>query len=311
MIDVSRVDGFRRDVVKGLSSRRKTLPPKWFYDVEGSRLFEAITRLPEYYPTRQETALLARVAPDWAGRFGPGAVLLELGSGASEKTRLLLDAAPDLSAYAPLDISISALEEAAGRIRVDYPSLKVSPIIGDFERLPGLPTEAGQGRWVGFFPGSTIGNLTSCAAIDLLREARLALGPDALFILGVDLNKAEDLLVAAYDDAQGVTAAFNRNLLSRCNRELGMDFQPDAFTHVACWNAEASRMEMHLRATRSMAVRLDDQVFRFAEGETIHTECSRKFDETSVRAMVQAAGWRLEAFDISEAPAVALALLKA
>ncbi|MGH7026922.1 ergothioneine biosynthesis protein EgtB [Brevundimonas sp.] len=302
-------DAFHQDMIDGLSRRSKALPPKWFYDAEGSRLFEAITRLPEYYPTRQEAALLRRIAPEWAARFGAGAVLVELGSGASEKTRIVLDAAPDLAAYAPIDISPTALNEAAERIRADYPGLKVLPVVGDFEHLAPPPVEAGPGRRIGFFPGSTIGNLTPEAATALLRSARAVLGEDALFILGVDLVKAPDILIAAYDDAQGVTAAFNRNLLIRANRELGMDFDPGAYEHLALWNAEHSRMEMHLKATRPMTVHLGKLAFRFNEGETVHTESSRKYDEASVRALAEAAGWRLEAFEVGPDPAVALALL--
>ena len=304
-------DAFRQDMIEGLSRRVKALPPTWFYDAEGSRLFEEITRLPEYYPTRQEAALLRRVAPEWAERFGPGAVLVELGSGASEKTRIVLDAAPDLAAYVPIDISPSALNEAAARIRAAYPGLKVLPVVGDFEHLAPPPAEAGPGRRIGFFPGSTIGNLTPEAAVALLRSARQVLGEGSQFILGVDLVKSPEVLVAAYDDAQGVTAAFNRNLLVRANRDLGMDFEPEAFEHLALWNAEHSRMEMHLRATRPMTVHLGKLAFRFAAGEAIHTESSRKYDEASVKALAQAAGWGLEAFAIGEDPAVALALLVA
>jgi len=304
-------DAFRQDMIDGLSRRVKALPPKWFYDAEGSRLFEEITRLPEYYPTRQEAALLRRVAPEWAERFGPDAVLVELGSGASEKTRIVLDAARDLAAYVPIDISPTALNEAAERIGADYPGLRVLPVVGDFEHLAPPPVEAGQGRRIGFFPGSTIGNLMPEAAVALLRSARQVLGEGSLFILGVDLVKSPEILVAAYDDAQGVTAAFNRNLLVRANRDLGMDFEPEAFDHVALWNAEHSRMEMHLRAARPMTVRLGKLAFRFGEGETIHTESSRKYDEASVRALASAGGWRLEAFEVSASPAVALALLAA
>lgn len=302
-------DAFRQDMIDGLSRRSKALPPKWFYDAEGSRLFEEITRLPEYYPTRQEAALLRRVAPEWADRFGPEAVLVELGSGASEKTRIVLDAAQGLAAYVPIDISPTALNEAAERIRADYPGLRVLPVVGDFEHLAAPPADAGPGRRIGFFPGSTIGNLTSEAATALLRSARAVLGDDALFILGVDLVKSPEVLVAAYDDAQGVTAAFNRNLLVRANRDLGMDFEAAAFDHVALWNADHSRMEMHLRAARPMTVHLGKLAFRFSEGETIHTESSRKYDEASVRALAEAGGWRVAAFEVSAAPAVGLALL--
>ncbi|MDP1777256.1 MAG: L-histidine N(alpha)-methyltransferase, partial [Brevundimonas sp.] len=189
---------FRRDLIAGLSRSPKVASPKWFYDAEGSRLFEAITRLPEYYPTRQEAALLRRVAPDWAARFGPEAALVEFGSGASEKTRIVLDAATDLGAYVPIDISADALDAAARRIAEAYPALTVTPLVGDFLHLGALPAGIGQGRRIGFFPGSTIGNLERDEAIAFLTAARGLLGPDALFILGVDLVKAPETLIAAY-----------------------------------------------------------------------------------------------------------------
>lgn len=302
---------FRDDLIAGLSSSPKRTSPKWFYDGAGSGLFEDITRLPEYYPTRQEAGLLRTVAPDWTPKFGPGAVLVEFGSGASEKTRIVLDAAPDLSAYVPIDISPDALDAAAGRIRETYPTLEVHPVVGDFLALGELPDGPEQGRNVGFFPGSTIGNLTIEEAVAFLKGARRLLGDDALFVLGVDLVKDPAVLVAAYDDAQGVTAAFNRNLLVRANRELGADFDVDAFAHRAVWNAEASRMEMHLQATRHMAVHIDGRRIVFARGETIHTENSHKFTEGSVRDLAAASGWRVAEFREGPAPSVALALLEA
>lgn len=302
---------FRRELVEGLSRPQKTVSPKWFYDAAGSNLFEAITRLPEYYPTRQEAALLRRVAPAWARRFGPEAVLVEFGSGASEKTRIVLDAVPDLAAYVPIDISPAALAGAVEWLAAGYPSLKVAPLVGDFLHLEGLPPGIGEGRHIGFFPGSTIGNLDEGQATAFLVAARRLLGPDALFILGVDLVKAPELLIAAYDDAQGVTAAFNRNLLVRANRELGADFDVAAFAHRAAWNAGASRMEMHLEATRDMTVDLGDARIAFRKGETIHTENSRKFTEASVRALAAAGGWSVLAFESGPAPSVALVLLGA
>ncbi len=302
---------FRRDLIAGLSRSPKVASPKWFYDAEGSHLFEAITRLPEYYPTRQEAALLRRVAPEWAARFGPDAALVEFGSGASEKTRTVLDAAPSLAAYVPIDISAEALDAAARRIAAAYPALKVTPLVGDFLHLGALPAGIGQGRRIGFFPGSTIGNLERDEAIAFLKAARGLLGPDALFILGVDLVKAPDLLVAAYDDAAGVTAAFNRNLLVRANRELGAGFDVDSFAHRAVWNAAGSRMEMHLVATRDMSILLDGRRIAFAAGESIHTESSRKYTEDSVRDLAGAAGWTVSAFGTSPDPSVALALLEA
>ena len=302
---------FRRDLIAGLSRSPKVASPKWFYDAEGSRLFEAITRLPEYYPTRQEAALLRRVAPDWAVRFGPEAALVEFGSGASEKTRIVLDAASDLGAYVPIDISADALDAAARRIAEAYPALTVTPLVGDFLHLGALPVGIGQGRRVGFFPGSTIGNLERDEAIAFLTAARGLLGPDALFIVGVDLVKAPETLIAAYDDSAGVTAAFNRNLLVRANRELGAGFDVDSFAHRAVWNATASRMEMHLEATRDMTVLLDGRRIAFRRGETIHTESSRKYTGDSVRELAEAAGWTVAGFETSPDPAVALALLEA
>jgi dimethylhistidine N-methyltransferase len=303
--------GFRDDLIAGLSRSPKTASPKWFYDAEGSRLFEEITRLPEYYPTRQEAALLRETAPDWAARFGPGAVLVEFGSGASEKTRIVLDAASDLSAYVPIDISGDALEAAARRIGDAYPALDVVPVLGDFMGLDGLPSGVRPGRRVGFFPGSTIGNLDPDDAVAFLAAARRLLGPAALFVLGVDLVKDPAVLIAAYDDAQGVTAAFNRNLLVRANRELGADFDVDAFAHRAVWNASASRMEMHLEATRDLTARIGERRIGFVRGETVHTENSRKFTEASVRDMAVRAGWRVADFRAGPEPSVALTLLEA
>lgn len=304
---------FREELMAGLSQSPKRTSPKWFYDAAGSDLFEDITRLPEYYPTRQEAALLRAVAPEWAPLFGPGATMVEFGSGASEKTRIVLDAAPDLAAYVPVDISPDALEAAATRIRDAYPGLEVVPVVGDFLSLDQLPESVGQGmgRKVGFFPGSTIGNLTPEEAVAFLKGARRLLGEDALFVLGVDLVKDPAVLIAAYDDAQGVTAAFNRNLLVRANRELGADFDPEAFAHLAVWDDATARMEMHLQATRPMTVTIDGRRIAFARGETIHTENSRKFTEQSLRDLATASGWRVAAFREGPAPSVALALLEA
>lgn len=309
--DDAQTAGFRHDMVEGLSRDQKAVPPKWFYDAEGSRLFEEITALPEYYPTRQETALLRESAAALTADFGPDAVLVEFGSGASEKTRILLDAVPDLGAYVPLDISETALLDAATRIRADYPNLKVQPVLGDFEHLAPLPDDLPRGRRIGFFPGSTIGNLQPDEAERFLAAARRMLGEGALFILGVDLVKDPAILVAAYDDSQGVTAAFNRNLLVRANAELDADFDLDAFTHRAVWNPEASRMEMHLQAVTPTTVRIGDQSFRFMSGETIHTESSRKFTPDTVEAMAKASGWSVVRIDVSPEPSVALVLLRA
>jgi dimethylhistidine N-methyltransferase len=302
-------DAFLEALTTGLSGPRKSVSPKWFYDEEGSRLFEAITALPEYYPTRTETALLARIAPELATAIPDGAVLVEFGSGASAKTRLLLDAAPQLHGYVPLDISEEALAAAADRVSRAYPKLAVEPVAGDFTaplRLP--PVAAGRPR-VGFFPGSTIGNFTPEEARVFLRKVKALLGGEALFVVGADLVKDEAELVAAYDDAQGVTAAFNRNLLARANRELGADFDLHGFEHRALWNAGKSRIEMHLVSTRDQTANVGGRRFGFAAGESIHTENSYKFTPEGFAELAHASGWRVEQRWISPAPRFAVFLL--
>jgi dimethylhistidine N-methyltransferase len=303
------VETFRADVLEGLSRPQKAIPPKYFYDAEGSRLFEAITELAEYYPTRTEIALLREIAPALGRMISPGAALVEFGSGASVKTRILLDAAPQLAVYAPIDISRAALDAAGVAIRRDYPKLTVAPLLDDFTRALSLPPAA-QGRPVtGFFPGSTIGNFTPDEARDFLRAARRLLGEGARFLVGIDVVKDEPTLVAAYDDALGVTAAFNRNLLARINRELGGDFDLDAFAHRALWNAVDSRIEMHLESRKAQTVRVAGRAFRFAKGETIHTENSAKFTVERFAALANEAGWRLEDSWQSARPAFAVVSL--
>ncbi|HXA40482.1 MAG TPA: ergothioneine biosynthesis protein EgtB [Phenylobacterium sp.] len=302
---------FKADVLEGLARPQKAVPPKYFYDAEGSRLFEAITELAEYYPTRTEVALLRRIAPRIAQIISRGAALVEFGSGASTKTRLLLDAAPQIAVYAPIDISRAALDEAAGAIRRDYPKLTVAPLLEDFTRAISLPAAA-QGRPVtGFFPGSTIGNFTPQEAQAFLASARGLLGAGSRFLVGIDVVKDEKVLVAAYDDALGVTAAFNKNLLARINRELGADFDLSAFAHRAVWNAEESRIEMHLESLCDQRVRVAGSVFSFAKGETIHTENSAKFTVERFAALANKAGWTLETSWLSEDPAFAVVSLMA
>lgn len=302
--------GFRDDVLTGLGADPKTLPSKYFYDAEGSRLFEEITVLPEYYPTRTETALLRRIAPEIAARIPDGAAMIEFGSGASTKTRIVLDATPQLAVYAPMDISASALDAAAAAIRADYPKLTVAPALGDFTHPLGLPPAARGRPTVGFFPGSTIGNFPTDEAIAFLTAARELLGPGALFVVGADIAKGEDVLIPAYDDAAGVTAAFNKNLLVRINRELEGTFDLDAFAHKAMWNAAESRIEMHLVSLRDQTVQVAGQPIAFAVGETIHTENSCKYDPDAFAAMAERAGWRVEARWISEAPAFGVFALR-
>jgi len=301
--------GFRRDVEAGLSRSPKRLGSKYFYDEIGSKLFEDICELKEYYPTRVETALLAAIAPEIAPVIPEDAVLIEFGSGASTKTELILRAAPHIGAYAPLDISIDALNDAVDRIKAGHPSLEVTPIVGDFTQAFALP-EALEGRpLTGFFPGSTIGNFTPEEACGFLARARSLLGPGSRFEVGVDVVKDAAVLTAAYDDAAGVTADFNMNLLARINRELAGDFDLDAFYHRAVWNAAESRMEMHLVSERDQIVRVGEARFAFAAGETIHTENSYKYTPGAFEALAAAAGWRVEALWTAPPPAFSVFLL--
>ena len=286
----------RSEVLEGLSRPRKRLPSKHLYDAEGSRLFEAITELPEYYPTRTEAALLRDAAPAIARTLGSAdaaaGVLVEFGSGASTKTRLLLDALPALTAYAPIDISPDALGPAAEALRMAYPSLQVTPIQGDFTRPTPLPSALDGLTRIGFFPGSTIGNFTPEEALAFLSSAREMLGPDAFFLIGVDLEKDAAVLEAAYDDAQGVTAAFDLNILARLNRELGADFDLASFRHRAVWNPTEGRVEMRLASLKRQTVRVAGAEFAIAEGETIHTENSYKHRLPDFLSLAGEAGWR-------------------
>jgi len=302
---------FAEDVREGLLRRRKELKAKYFYDAEGSRLFEAITELPEYYPTRTEIALLQEQAPAMAAHIPTGAALVEFGSGASTKTRILLDAAPQTGVYVPIDISRSALDEAAQAIARDYPGLSVAPLVDDFTTALNLPGEVGERPRVGFFPGSTIGNFRPEEVVSFLAGARHLLGEGAGFLVGIDLVKDPAVLVAAYDDAQGVTAAFNLNLLTRMNRELEGNFDLAGFQHRAVWNAEESRVEMHLASLSDQKASVAGKTFRFAAGETIHTENSYKFTVEGFAALAGKAGWKLERRWESPAPSFAVVLLRA
>jgi dimethylhistidine N-methyltransferase len=304
-------DAFRADVVAGLSAARKSLPAKWFYDARGSDLFEAICDLPEYYPTRQESALLARIAPELAARIPDGANLVELGSGASTKTRRLLDAAPQIARYTPFDISPSALNAAAEAIARDYPGLAVTPLVGDFSATGGLPVLADGRPNVGFFPGSTIGNFAPDEAVGLLRRVRGLLGAGATFIVGVDLAKDAETLIAAYDDARGITAAFNLNILARINAELGGDFDLSAFAHRAVWNPMEGRVEMHLEALRAVEARVAGRPVSLVRGETIHTENSYKYTQARFDDLAGRGGWRVAGFWTSPSPAFAVYALAA
>ncbi|MET0503804.1 MAG: ergothioneine biosynthesis protein EgtB [Luteibacter sp.] len=302
---------FLRDTLAGLSATPKSFSPKYFYDGAGSALFEAICRTPEYYPTRTETALLKQIAGDLATTIPDGAVLLELGSGASDKTRMLLDAAPWISAYVPVDISVDELDGATERLLQAYPALAVHPVVGDFTQAIDVPAAVAGRPLVAFFPGSTIGNFTPDEATALLRSVRDRLGPDAHLIVGADQVKDLDTLLAAYDDAEGVTPAFNRNVLVRIDRELGGDIDPEAFEHRAVWNPAFERIEMHLVSRAAQQVTVAGQVFAFAAGESIHTENSHKFTPASFARLAAAGGWRIEREWISPPPAFGVFVLRA
>src|ERR1700694_1956970 len=300
---------FLEDVLRGLSAPRKTLPSKYFYDAEGSRLFEAICELPEYYVTRTETALLAGIAPELACFVADGGALVEFGSGASAKTRLILDASPQIDLYVPIDISEAALSRAAETIRADYHSLKVMPLVEDFTCALRLPSAVRSRPIVGFFPGSTIGNFHAAEAERFLRRVRQLLGGGALFVVGADLAKAPEVLLPAYDDAHGVTAAFNRNLLARINRELGASLDLDAFDHRAVWNEAESRIEMHLVSSRDQTARIGSHSIVFTQGESIHTESSHKYRPESFEALVERGGWCVQSAWTTEAPSFGVFLL--
>lgn len=283
---------FAAAVLAGLSQKQKRIEAKYFYDEEGSRLFDRICELEEYYPTRTEIGILREHAGELSRVLPENTALIELGSGASVKTRLLLDAVAEISTYVPLDISGEHLKAAADRIAAAYPKLRVLPLVADFTRDIALPPELTSVPKALFFPGSTIGNFTPPDAQTLL--ARLGHIPKVeVLVIGVDLVKDIDLLIAAYDDAEGVTAAFNKNLLHRLNGELGATFDIDAFAHGARWNAKQSRIEMHLVSRRRQSAEVAGRTFSFAKGETIHTENSHKFTFEQFGALADAAGWRV------------------
>ena len=281
---------FRAHVLAGLERRPRAIPARWFYDRRGSELFEAITALPEYYPTRTEAALLARLCPELPALVGEGSAVVEFGSGSSTKTPVLLEAiAP--SAYVPIDISGDFLRESSRVLGERFPYLLILPVEADFTRPLALPQAVADAPKLGFFPGSTIGNLTPDHATDLLRSMRDTLGEGARLLIGMDRIKAESVLIPAYDDAAGVTAAFNLNLLARINRELDGTIPEDAFRHRAIWNDAAARIEMHLEPVRDVRFAVAGQPFAMAAGETIHTENSHKYGSRDARLLLRTGGW--------------------
>ncbi|MFH9764117.1 L-histidine N(alpha)-methyltransferase [Streptomyces anulatus] len=300
----------RADVLSGLTRHPKTLPPKWFYDARGSELFEEITRLPEYYPTRAEREILAARAEEIAAASGARTVI-ELGSGSSEKTRHLLDVLPELHSYVPVDVSESALTGAADSLLAEHPDLSVHALIADFTGGLALPGTPGP-RLVAFL-GGTIGNLLPEERAAFLRSVRSLLSPGDALLLGTDLVKDEETLVAAYDDAAGVTAAFNKNVLNVVNRELGADFPLDDFDHLAVWNPRDRWIEMRLRARRALSVKIRelDLVVPFEAGEELRTEVSAKFRQEDVREELAVAGMRLTQWWTDSAGRFALSLATA
>jgi dimethylhistidine N-methyltransferase len=290
--DVRTADGeFALAVLDGLSQPQKTLPCKFFYDARGSDLFEQITGLSEYYPTRSEIAILNAHAEDIARDIRDGDIFVEFGSGSSIKTEIVLDKISTSLTYVPIDVSQSALAGAVDRLSARYPKLEIRPIVADFSHSAQLPSDLAGRRAHGFFPGSTIGNFAPGDACNLLKGFRSVLGTQGRLIIGVDVKKDAERLVRAYDDAQGVTAAFNKNVLVRINHELGGTFDLSKFAHKAIYNLRKGRVEMHLVSADEQDVWVDNCKFHFRAGETIHTENSHKYTVDEFRHLAEQAGW--------------------
>jgi dimethylhistidine N-methyltransferase len=292
-IETTEREDFRRAVLAGLSRKPRAIPAKFLYDARGSALFDDICELPEYYLTRTETAILGERAVDIARLAGPDVALVEFGSGSSVKSRLLLDAMSDLAVYAPIDISREHLEGSAARLRRDYPGLRVEPVFGDYMALRALPRVAQERRRLGFFPGSTIGNLEPAEAVSFLRNARSLLGDDGALVLGVDLRKDARVLHDAYNDGAGVTAQFTLNLLRRMNRELDASFDLAGFAHDASYNVREGRIEIFFRSLRDQSAMIGGRQFTFSEGERVHTEYSYKYDLDGIASLAGAGGFRI------------------
>jgi L-histidine N-alpha-methyltransferase len=283
---------FRADVLAGLAAPIRAIPARWLYDRRGSELFEEITRLPEYYLTRVDTELLDRHAGEVAAIVGAGSAIVEMGAGSAVKTPILIRAARP-AAYVPIDISGDFLRSSVEALRAEFPDLAVHPVEADFMREIPVPDAVADDPRLGFFPGSTIGNMVPRTAVDLLRSLKDALGVGASLLIGIDRVKDPAILLAAYDDAAGVTAAFNLNLLHRINAQLEADIPVDAFAHKAVWNDPMSRIEMHLVARRAVSFTVAGRPFAMREGETIHTENSHKYGPRDARLLLRAAGWGL------------------
>ena len=281
---------FRDDVLAGISAPIPAVPARWLYDHRGSELFDEITRLPSYYPTRTETALLTSIIGEIAARIPKGAAVIEFGAGSAAKTPILIEAiAP--AAYIPVDISGNYLEGSAAELRQRFPSVEVIPVIADFARSFTLPGGFNHSPKLGFFPGSTLGNFVPRTATDLLRHFRALLGPGSQLLIGMDRVKPVDRLIAAYDDPEGVTAQFTLNLLTRINRELDGDIPVDAFRHEARWNDILSRIEIHLVPTRDVSFTVGGRGFGFRQGSSLHVENSHKYGPRGGRMLLLAGGW--------------------
>ncbi|HMA95799.1 MAG TPA: L-histidine N(alpha)-methyltransferase [Polyangiaceae bacterium] len=283
-----------REVLHGLAQTPKRLPCKLFYDARGSELFERICELPEYYPTRTELGILSANIESITRALGPKLALLEYGSGASVKTRLLLDRLESPRTYVPIEISRSALESSAHALAAAYPRLMIEPLCADYTKPLKLPEVVQTQRRAAFFPGSTIGNFEPDASVEFMRRVRGHCGPRGKLLIGVDLKKDPSILEAAYDDAQGVTAAFNLNILRVLNRECRAHFPLEAFTHRAIWNERASRIEMHLLSRRRQRVQLDGAAIHFEAGEPIVTEHCYKYELGQFRELAERSGFRVE-----------------
>lgn len=298
MLDVNvrsqQSEAFESDVVVGLAQVPKTLPSRWLYDDRGSELFEDITKLEEYYPTRVETAILRKHAGEIAGYCGSNTTLLEYGAGAGLKTEILVGALRSPRVYVPIDIAGDFLDQTVARFRRRFPSLPSKPIVADFTASFALPSWVPAGARVAFFPGSTIGNLDSGEVATFLQRMRHHVGAGGKAIIGVDMKKDLEVLLRAYDDRQGVTAEFDLNLLARVNRELDGDFELGSFQHSARWNEAESAVEMHLVSRIAQSVTVSGLTFDFDAGESIHTESSRKYDLTGFSALASANGWRVD-----------------
>ena len=301
---------FRRDVLAGLAAPTRAISARWFYDRRGSELFEEITRLAEYYLTRADAALLQRHAPEVAEVAGAGRAVVEFGSGSSAKTPILLRAVAP-SAYVPIDISGDFLRHSAAELQALFPELPILPVEADFMAPVTLPEAVEAQPKLGFFPGSTIGNLVAGTAVDLLRRMKATLGLGSWLLIGMDRVKDPQILLRAYDDAAGVTAAFNLNLLERINRELGGTIPIDAFRHRPLWNDRLARIEMHLEAIRDVSFTVDSATFAMRAGETIHTENSHKYGPRDARLLLKAGGWEAVREWTDEAESFALILAEA